>query len=168
MDSGSPVTRPTMVPRPTVGTTLDHPMRGCASLANDREGTHSLSSEPGWAILRTGVTKPELTGLPRKTSTRLNNTGHRPMNGSARTRSALAALIFLWCQTVVPAQVTVIRVESPMTPTPWALLERELLRANAQGVRGVLRPLLRRPRLPRMRRALGRRRRPGRRHRKPQ
>jgi hypothetical protein len=41
-------------------------------------------------------------------------------------------MLFL-CQSVVSAQETVIRVETPMTPTPWALLERELLRANARA-----------------------------------
>ena len=58
-----------------------------------------------------------------------------------------------------------IRIETPMSPPAWALLERELLRANAAACRGVLRPLLRRARLLAVRRALGRRRRAGRRHR---
>src|SRR5271157_6101700 len=55
------------------------------------------------------------------------------MNRFATTRFALAVLIFLWSQAVVAAHEVVIRVETPMTPTPWALLERELLRANARA-----------------------------------
>jgi hypothetical protein len=55
------------------------------------------------------------------------------MNRFATIRLALAALVFLWCRTVATAQEVVIRIETPMTPTPWALLERELLRANARA-----------------------------------
>jgi hypothetical protein len=45
----------------------------------------------------------------------------------ALTISALLAA----APTVVQASETTISIESPMTPPPWALLERELLRANA-------------------------------------
>ena len=60
-----------------------------------------------------------------------------------------------------------IEIRTPMPPPSWALLERELIKANASGVRDLLRPLLRRPWLARMCRALGGRRRTGRRHREP-
>ena len=63
-----------------------------------------------------------------------------------------------------PPEAT-IRIETPMPPPSWALLERELLRSRTRACEEFFEPLFRRPRLPRLRRALGRRRRPRRRHR---
>ena len=53
---------------------------------------------------------------------------------------------------------TTVRIDTPLAPPAWALLERELLRAGPR-LRRVLRPILRRPRLPSVRHAMGWRRR---------
>jgi len=50
-------------------------------------------------------------------------------------RMAFAAALLLWGGTIAFARETVIRVEGPMPPPSWALLERELLRANARACR---------------------------------
>ena len=63
---------------------------------------------------------------------------------------------------------TRIAVKTPMAPPAWAVLERELLRANAAACRAVLRQILRQPGILAVRRALGRRRRSGRRDREPE
>jgi hypothetical protein len=55
------------------------------------------------------------------------------MKRFSRLRFALATLLLLSWRTDVTAQEAVVHVETPMTPTPWALLERELLRANARA-----------------------------------
>ncbi len=55
------------------------------------------------------------------------------MNGFARIRFVFATAILLGCPIGIKAQEPTIRVDTPMTPTPWALLERELLRANARA-----------------------------------
>ena len=57
----------------------------------------------------------------------------------------------------------VIDVTTPRAAPAWALLERQLLDAQVARLRAVLRALLRRARLPAVRAALVRRRRPGRR-----
>ena len=56
-----------------------------------------------------------------------------------------------------------IAITAPMAAPHWALLERQLLDAQARACERVLRPLLRRARLPAVRPPLVRRRRPGRR-----
>ena len=58
-----------------------------------------------------------------------------------------------------------ITIDSPMAPPAWALLERELLRANTAACEEFFAKVFRRARLSAVRRALGRRRRAGRRHR---
>ena len=81
-------------------------------------------------------------------------------------RTLLAAAVFgLSLSRGLLAAGPTIAVDSPMPPPAWALLERELLRANAAACREFFDTLLRRPRLAAVRRALGRRRRAGRRHR---
>src|SRR5262245_37760809 len=48
-------------------------------------------------------------------------------------RRALAILFALWGATLARAGETLIRVDKPMPPPGWAVLERELLRANARA-----------------------------------
>ena len=60
-----------------------------------------------------------------------------------------------------------LRVATPMEPPSWALLERELLGANARACEEFFDRYFDDRGLPRMRRALGRRRRARRRHREP-
>jgi hypothetical protein len=57
----------------------------------------------------------------------------RRMSQPIRRRFALAVALLGFCATVRAAGDTVILVEQPMPPPSWALLERELLHANARA-----------------------------------
>jgi hypothetical protein len=83
-------------------------------------------------------------------------------------RTASALLLATVASPSLAASPATLEIKTPMAPPEWALLERALLKANAEACEALLRPLFRRARLPAGGRALGRQRRSRRRHRERQ
>src|SRR5690242_20411828 len=65
----------------------------------------------------------------------MGSRGPRPMARPVRGRLALAAALLAWGGAMASAGEVAVRIDAPMPPPGWALLERELLRAGARACR---------------------------------